>query len=81
MIAWIQGTISVSGSCRAGEQQQWLSDRRLRLILPVQLLMNIVSALSTSVKKRHPIVLTVALAGPWILWAAVLTGAIVVRLA
>ncbi|KAH6871456.1 hypothetical protein BKA70DRAFT_1355756 [Coprinopsis sp. MPI-PUGE-AT-0042] len=41
------------------------------------LLMNIVSALSTSVKKRYPMTLTIALAGPWILWAAVLTGAII----
>ncbi|KAH6901207.1 hypothetical protein BKA70DRAFT_1388432 [Coprinopsis sp. MPI-PUGE-AT-0042] len=47
------------------------------LALVALLLMNIVSALSTSVKKRYPMTLTIALAGPWILWAAVLTGAII----
>ncbi|KAH6880228.1 hypothetical protein BKA70DRAFT_1447512 [Coprinopsis sp. MPI-PUGE-AT-0042] len=47
------------------------------LALVALLLMNILSALSTSVKKRYPMTLTIALAGPWILWAAVLTGAVV----
>ncbi|KAH6908796.1 hypothetical protein BKA70DRAFT_252961 [Coprinopsis sp. MPI-PUGE-AT-0042] len=47
------------------------------LSLVALLLMNILSALSGVLKKRYPIALAVAIAGPWILWIGVLTGAIV----
>lgn len=47
------------------------------LSLVTLLLINILSALSSVLKKRYPFTLAVAITSPWVCWIGVLTGAIV----